>query len=67
MLTAFGARVIPYGIIRDDEPLLAETVNRAVSECDVVLLSGGSSVGVKDATCRIIESMGTLLLHGIAI
>ena len=47
--------------------MLAETVNRAVSECDVVLLSGGSSVGVKDAACRIIESLGTLLLHGIAI
>ena len=33
----------------------------------MVLLSGGSSVGVKDAACRIIESMGELLLHGIAI
>ena len=32
-----------------------------------MLLSGGSSVGVKDAACRIIESMGNLLLHGIAI
>ena len=32
-----------------------------------MLLSGGSSVGVKDAACRIIESMGTILLHGIAI
>ena len=32
-----------------------------------MLLSGGSSVGVKDAACRIIESMGSLLLHGIAI
>ena len=39
----------------------------AVSECDAVLLSGGSSVGVKDAACRIIQSMGSLLLHGIAI
>ena len=32
-----------------------------------MLLSGGSSVGVKDAACRIIESMGKLLMHGIAI
>jgi len=36
-------------------------------ECDAVLISGGSSVGVKDATCRIIEKLGTLLLHGIAM
>ena len=67
MLTAFGCRVRNYGIVVDDEALLSRMVEKAVSECDAVLLSGGSSVGVKDAACRIIESMGTILLHGIAI
>ena len=67
MLTGFGANVINYGIVIDDEALLSEKVHKAVAECDAVLLSGGSSVGVKDAACRIIESMGSLLLHGIAI
>ena len=67
MLTAFGAEVINYGIVIDDEALLSEQVLNAVAECDAVLLSGGSSVGVKDAACRIIESMGKLLMHGIAI
>lgn len=67
MLTAFGCNVISYGIIIDNEALLSEAITEAVSECDAVLLSGGSSVGVKDAACRIIESMGSLLLHGIAI
>ena len=67
MLTAFGAEVINYGIVIDDEALLSEKVHKAVAECDAVLLSGGSSVGVKDAACRIIESMGNLLMHGIAI
>ena len=67
MLGAFGVRVINYGIVIDDEALLREKVEKAVAECDAVLLSGGSSVGVKDAACRIIESMGSLLMHGIAI
>ena len=67
MLGTFGMDTINYGIIIDDEALLSKTVTKAVSECDAVLLSGGSSVGVKDAACRIIESMGSLLLHGIAI
>ena len=67
MLTAFGVNVINYGIVIDNEALLSDTVTKAVSRCDAVLLSGGSSVGVKDAACRIIESMGKLLLHGIAI
>ena len=67
MLTAFGCRVVNYGIVIDDEALLSGKVHKAIAECDAVLLSGGSSVGVKDAACRIIESVGTLLLHGIAI
>ena len=67
MLRNFGANVINYGIVIDSEALLSEKVHLAVKECDAVLLSGGSSVGVKDAACRIIESMGRLLLHGIAI
>ena len=67
MLNAFGVNVINYGIVIDDEALLTEKVVKAAAECDAVLLSGGSSVGVKDAACRIIESMGKLLLHGIAI
>ena len=67
MLGAFGVQVINYGIVIDNEALLTEKVTKAAAECDAVLLSGGSSVGVKDAACRIIESMGSLLLHGIAI
>ena len=67
MLTQLGAQTVNYGIVVDDEPLLRQTMQRAAQECDAVILSGGSSVGVKDAACRIIESMGELLLHGIAI
>ena len=67
MLSSFGVNVVNYGIVIDDEDLLSEKVTKAVSECDAVLLSGGSSVGIKDAACRIIQSMGSLLLHGIAI
>ena len=67
MLTAFGCQVVNYGIGKDDEALLTRMVEKAFAGCDAVLISGGSSVGVKDAACRIIESMGSLLLHGIAI
>lgn len=62
-----GAEARNYGIIRDEESVLQETLGRAVQECDVVLISGGSSVGAKDAACRVIESQGELLFHGIAM
>lgn len=67
MLTQFGAEAVNYGIVVDDEQLLRQRMQTAAQECDAVILSGGSSVGVKDVACRIIEGMGELLLHGIAI
>ena len=67
LLREFGAEPVQYGIITDDEALLHKTVRDALESCDAVILSGGSSAGVKDAACRIIESLGKLLLHGIAI
>ena len=67
VLREFGAEPVNYGIVVDDEALLQKKTELATKECDAVILSGGSSVGVKDAACRIIESMGKLLLHGIAV
>ena len=67
MLEAFGVHAVNYGIVIDDRVLLSEKMAQAVTECDMVLISGGSSVGVKDATCSMIESMGELLVHGIAM
>ena len=66
-LSSYGVSCISYGIVPDEESLLRETVRKALSECDAVILSGGSSVGVKDASCRVIESFGTVLFHGLAI
>lgn len=64
---SFGGEGRPYGIIKDDETLLRTTLTQAVRECDCVLISGGSSVGEKDATCRVMAELGTLLFHGIAM
>lgn len=67
LLSSFGAETVNYGILPDDEMKIAAAVNDALTHCDAVLLSGGSSVGIKDAACRIIENAGELLLHGIAM
>ena len=64
-----GGQPTLYGVIRDDYELLLETVKKALNECDVVLVSGGSSVGKKDHTARVIDDIGNpgMLLHGISI
>ncbi len=56
-----------YGICPDDPEKLADTVVRMAEQCDVVLLSGGSSAGTRDAVQDVVERLGRPLLHGIAI
>ncbi len=67
MLTSMGLEAVPYGILKDDEALLHATLEKAAAHCDMVLISGGSSVGVKDVTSTVIATQGELLFHGIAM
>lgn len=64
-----GGQPVSYGIIQDDFDLLKTTVDKALNECDLVLVSGGSSVGKKDQTLKVINSYdnGGVLVHGIAV
>jgi molybdopterin molybdotransferase len=63
-----GARVNDYGVSCDDEERIGAVLARAVSENDLVLVSGGSSKGDRDLTRGAFERLGAdILLHGIAI
>lgn len=66
-VTGAGVQAVPYGIVKDQFDLLDSAVQKAARSCDVVLISGGSSVGAKDATSQVIEKNGELLFHGIAM
>jgi len=51
-----------------DRPALIERALRsALSRADLVLATGGSSVGERDHLPRILPKLGTLLFHGIAV
>ncbi|MBE6717121.1 MAG: molybdopterin molybdotransferase MoeA [Ruminococcaceae bacterium] len=62
-----GCEVISYGIIKDRKEELEDIFLQAMSECDTVLLSGGSSKGARDMTAEIISEKGELLFHGLAM
>lgn len=62
-----GAEARCFGIVRDGYMKLREAIMEHLDNCDVLLISGGSSVGQMDSTCAVIEELGTLLLHGIAM
>ncbi|MFH1152875.1 MAG: gephyrin-like molybdotransferase Glp [Pseudomonadota bacterium] len=64
-----GAVPRTYGIIKDDADKLARICRQALEETDMVLISGGSSVGTRDFTLDVLSGLDNtrILLHGISI
>jgi molybdopterin molybdotransferase len=69
LVEEMGAAAIQFGIVRDNYEALLEKSTQAISRCDTVLVSGGSSVGVRDFTIDVISAMedSDILFHGISI
>ncbi len=65
--TAAGAEARYAGIVPDAEERLEDALLEAARSADLVLLSGASSAGDRDAAARVIASLGTLLFHGLAL
>lgn len=64
---AWGGEPTRFPITPDDYALLRERVEAALATHDVVVINAGSSAGSEDYTARIVEDLGTLLVHGVAI
>ncbi len=69
LVAACGALPVNLGIVKDDREALREACVKALTGCDMVLVSGGSSVGARDFTVEVIGSFenSAILAHGIAI
>jgi putative molybdopterin biosynthesis protein len=63
----WGGQPKRFPITRDNLEQISAQVKKAASESDLVLLNAGSSAGSKDFSARVIESLGRLLVHGIAV
>ncbi len=68
-VTEAGGEAILYGIVPDDEARLEAAVRKALSDCDMVVLSGGTSKGAGDLSYRILSRLGApgVLVHGVAL
>lgn len=64
-----GARPLYAGLCADRFDLLRETADQALKEADTLWVSGGSSVGSRDLTLQVFETLPgfELLVHGISI
>jgi molybdopterin molybdotransferase len=65
------AGVIPhmYGIVPDDEEALHSLASQSLQECDMVVITAGSSASARDLTARVINRLGksSIICHGLNI
>ncbi len=63
----FGCEVRDYGIVPDTLEATREVLRRAAKECDLIVTSGGVSVGDADFVKPAVEAEGSLLMWKIAM
>lgn len=67
-LSQLGARVMMTRTVGDDLEVMAEALKEAADQAELVVTTGGVSVGQKDLTEEALLSIGAkILFHGIAI
>ncbi len=67
LLTRLGCEVIDLGLVRDDPATLAATLQRAASEADAIITSGGVSVGAADHTRAVMQQLGDMAFWRVAM
>lgn len=69
LITRHGGVPISYGILPDRREALEQTARMALSECDLVIFTAGSSASARDLTAEVIASLGQpgVLVHGVNV
>ncbi len=58
---------ISKGIVEDNFDALKDACKGLIPKVDILLVSGGTSVGEKDNMPRIVAELGEILVHGLAV
>lgn len=63
----WGGEATRYPITPDEYPLIRERVKEAAEQSDLILLNAGSSAGSEDYSAAVVQELGELLVHGVAV
>lgn len=69
LIEANGGVAIQKGILKDTYEVLIKAVKESVLNDDLIIITGGSSVGTKDLTAKIINDAGEpgVIFHGVSV
>jgi len=63
----WGAEPLVFPPVPDRQRELEDVVARTAAEVDLVVVNAGSSAGSRDLTARVAQSLGKVLVHGVAV
>lgn len=63
----WGGSASRFAKVDDDFNAILEAVKSAVQSHDLILLNAGSSAGSEDFSAKVVETLGELLVHGVAV
>ncbi|MFW5943510.1 MAG: molybdopterin biosynthesis protein, partial [Chloroflexota bacterium] len=63
----WGATATRWPIVPDERDAILDAVREAAPDHDLVLVNAGSSAGSEDYTASIVQELGELLVHGVAV
>jgi putative molybdopterin biosynthesis protein len=66
-IKSMGGEPTRYPITKDNFDSICERVLEAAQTHDLVLLNAGSSAGAEDFSSKVVQKLGTLLVHGVAV
>ncbi|MCP4530231.1 MAG: molybdopterin biosynthesis protein, partial [Delftia sp.] len=66
-VSAWGGQPTRWPIVPDKAEAIQTAVIEAAAEHDLVLVNAGSSAGSEDYTARVVQDVGELLVHGVAV
>ncbi len=66
-IKSMGGEPTRFPITKDDFDLICQRVQEAAQDHDLILLNAGSSAGAEDFSAKVVEKLGTLLVHGVAV
>lgn len=69
MAKEIGLSVVDKMVVKDNKELFINALKLSIEKSDIIILSGGSSVGTKDITTIVINEMGEpgVFVHGVAM
>jgi len=67
LVEEWGAEPGRYPLIKDDYQLIKENILNALDENDIAVVNAGTSAGREDFTAPLIEELGELVVHGVAL